>query len=62
MGAQVLNETVPRVEHDAHLRRIGCKRSWRGRTRMRLAHCVTWALNAATAAGVGAFDFMGCGF
>lgn len=56
----VLNDTVPLVEHDAHLRRIRCKRSWRGRTRIRSAHCVTCDLNATTLAGAGDFDFMAC--
>jgi hypothetical protein len=46
----VLNETVPRVEQDAHLRFIGCMRICFGLTRMRSAHCVTWALKAAMAA------------
>lgn len=57
----MLNDTVPRVEQDAHFRRIRCKRNWRGRTRMRPAQCNAWDLKAATDAGLGDLDFIACG-
>ena len=46
----VLKDTVPRVEQEAHLRRIRCTRTWRGWTRMRSAQWVIWTRKAARAA------------
>ena len=37
----MLNDTVPAVEQDAHLRRIFWNRIWRGVTRMRSAQWAT---------------------
>ena len=46
----VLNDTVPRVEQEAHLRRIGWIRIGRGLTPRRATQAATWARKSAAAA------------